>query len=55
MEKEIKKFDAQDKEILRDLKEAIDMVEKSAKSLDLVEIKKSIQSRMKEIEKNSGK
>ena len=52
MNKEYKKLDSQEKEILKNLKEAIDTVERSAENPEFDEIKKSVQSRIKEEYKN---
>lgn len=52
MNKELKKLDSEEKKILESLKEAIDMVEKSSKSQDLKDVKKTVQSRINNDEKN---
>jgi len=53
MNKELKKLDSEEKKILESLKEAIDMVEKSSKSQDLKDVKKTVQSLIEKSEKKS--
>lgn len=55
MNKELKKLDSEEKKILESLKEAIDMVEKSSKSQDLKDVKKTVQSLIEKSEEKSNK